>query len=196
MLLGEHTHTLDVRNRLTLPAVFRESLGERMVVTRGPYEGCCFLYALDDFRAVTERLDALPPLQESVLEIQRLTLSSATEVMQDNHGRITIPPELRYTAGIEKHVVVAGIFDHVEVWNHEAWREELHRIESSAIQVADRLAGAGIRPTAERVAQLLGNLLGIEEWRALIKDELAREARDDVLESVRELIDDGERGNS
>ena len=44
MLLGEYAHTLDDKNRLTLPAKFRESFVDGGVVTRG-LDGCLYLFA-------------------------------------------------------------------------------------------------------------------------------------------------------
>src|SRR4029450_13931843 len=48
MLLGEFEHTLDDKNRLTLPARFRESLAEGVVVTRG-MDGCLYAYSRADW---------------------------------------------------------------------------------------------------------------------------------------------------
>jgi MraZ protein len=43
MLLGEHEHTIDDKNRLTLPAKFRRAFLDGVVVTRG-MDGCLYAY--------------------------------------------------------------------------------------------------------------------------------------------------------
>ena len=37
-------------------------------------------------------------------------------------------------------VVVAGVRDHLEIWDGAAWRKELEEVEGSAEDVAERLA--------------------------------------------------------
>ena len=140
MLLGEYDHTIDDKNRLTLPARFREQLAEGVVVTRG-MDGCLYAYPRAHWH---ERLHArvaeLDPLSREGRKIQRHFFSGAAEAELDKQGRIMIPaPLLRY-AGLERDVVVAGVHDHLEIWDRETWRRELNEVEGSAEHVAERLA--------------------------------------------------------
>jgi MraZ protein len=140
MLLGEYEHTIDDKNRLTLPAKFREAMAEGVVVTRG-MDGCLYAYArnewLDRFQS---RVGGLDPLQPEARKLQRHFFSGAAEAEPDRQGRIMIPaPLLRY-AGLSRDVVVAGVHDHLEIWDREAWRRELNAVEGSAEHVAERLA--------------------------------------------------------
>jgi MraZ protein len=140
MLLGEYDHTIDDKNRLTLPARFREQLAGGVVVTRG-MDGCLYAYPRADWH---ERLHArvaeLDPLSREGRKIQRHFFSGAAEAELDKQGRIMIPaPLLRY-AGLERDVVVAGVHDHLEIWDRETWRRELNEVEGSAEHVAERLA--------------------------------------------------------
>ena len=58
MLLGEHEHTIDDKNRLTLPARFRAAFAEGVVLTRG-MDGCLYAYRRDDWdKLVDSRLGA------------------------------------------------------------------------------------------------------------------------------------------
>ena len=57
MLLGEYAHTIDDKNRLTLPAKFRESFADGGVVTRG-LDGCLYLYASGEWAAILSRRSA------------------------------------------------------------------------------------------------------------------------------------------
>jgi MraZ protein len=140
MLLGEYEHTIDDKNRLTLPARFREAMADGVVVTRG-MDGCLYAYPrgdwLEQFQA---RVAALDPLSGEGRKLQRHFFSGAAEAELDKQGRIMIPgPLLRY-AGLEREVVVAGIHDHLEIWDRESWRRELNEVEGSAEHVAERLA--------------------------------------------------------
>jgi MraZ protein len=140
MLLGEYEHTIDDKNRLTLPAKFREELAAGVVVTRG-MDGCLYAYTRSEWlERFQSRLGGLDPLQPEARKLQRHFFSGAAEAEPDKQGRIMIPgPLLRY-AGLSRDVVVAGVHDHLEIWDREAWRRELNEVEGSAEHVAQRLA--------------------------------------------------------
>jgi division/cell wall cluster transcriptional repressor MraZ len=51
-----------------------------------------------------------------------------------------IPAALIEHAKLGREVVVAGVYDHLEIWDRPAWRKELAEVEGSAEDVAERLA--------------------------------------------------------
>ena len=140
MLLGEHEHTLDDKNRLTLPAKFRAAFAGGVVVTRG-MDGCLYVYRRHDWDALVEnRLAGLDPLSQEGRRVQRFFFSGASEVEPDKQGRVMIPAALLGHAGLGREVVVAGVRDHLEIWDRAKWRQELKEVEGSAEDVAERLA--------------------------------------------------------
>jgi MraZ protein len=140
MLLGEHAHTIDDKNRLTLPARFRHVFGAGIVVTRG-MDGCLFAYTRDDWeRLVQDRLATLDPLSKEGRRMQRFFFSAALESDLDKQGRVILPAALLEHAKLGRDVVVAGVHDHLEIWDRDAWRRELAEVEGSAEDVAERLA--------------------------------------------------------
>ena len=140
MLLGEFEHTIDDKNRLTLPARFRDAMSDGVVVTRG-MDGCLYAYPRGDWQErFQSRVAGLDPLSIEGRKLQRHFFSGAAEAEPDKQGRIMIPPPLLRYAGLERDVVVAGIHDHLEIWDRETWRRELNEVEGSAEHVAERLA--------------------------------------------------------
>jgi MraZ protein len=140
LLLGEYEHTIDDKNRLTLPAKFREELAGGVVVTRG-MDGCLFVYSAEHWRERFQaRVGGLDQLQREGRKLQRHFFSGAGEAELDKQGRIMIPSALLRYAGLSRDVVVAGVSDHLEIWDREAWRRELNEVEGSAEHVAERLA--------------------------------------------------------
>jgi MraZ protein len=140
MLLGEYAHTLDDKNRLTLPAKFRESFVGGGIVTRG-LDGCLYLFARQQWEdLVAGRLSELDPLLEETRLMNRYFFSGAAEAEPDKQGRINLPPALIEHARLGREVVVAGVQDHLEIWDRAAWREHLKQVEGSAHHVAERLA--------------------------------------------------------
>ena len=140
MLLGEYEHTIDDKSRLTLPARFRQAFTEGVVVSRG-LDGCLYAYPRADWtRAIEARLAELDPLSKETRRLQRYFYSGAAEGELDKQGRIGIPGALLEHAQLVRDVVVAGVHDHLEIWDRDAWRRELAEVEGSAEDVAERLA--------------------------------------------------------
>jgi MraZ protein len=139
MLLGEHDHTLDDKNRLTLPAKLREGFGDGVVVTRG-MDGCLYVYAAEDWRGTADRIRALDSLSRESRMMQRHFFSGAVRADLDKQGRMVLPASLLEGAGISRDVTVAGVYDHLEIWDRAKWRVHLHEVEGSAEDVAERLA--------------------------------------------------------
>lgn len=140
MLLGEHEHTIDDKNRLTLPARFRQAFADGVVVTRG-LDGCLYAYTRADWTGLIEsRLKELDPLSHEGRQLQRFFFAGASEADLDKQGRIMIPAPLIESAGLGREVVVAGVYDHLEIWDRAAWRKQMKEVEGSAEHVAERLA--------------------------------------------------------
>ena len=140
MLLGEYEHTIDDKNRLTLPARFRQVFGDGIVVTRG-MDGCLFAYTRGDWdHLVRGRLATLDPLSKEGRRMQRHFFSAAIEADLDKQGRVILSAALLEHAKLGRDVVVAGVNDHLEIWDRAAWRRELAEVEGSAEHVAERLA--------------------------------------------------------
>jgi MraZ protein len=139
MFLGEHEHTLDEKGRLTLPAKLRDSFPEGLVLTRG-MDGCVYAYAKGDWADLAARLSGLDLLSRDDRMIQRHFFSGAAEVVPDRQGRVMIPAPLAAHAKLGREVVVAGVYDHLEIWDRAAWRAQIADVEGRAEDVAERLA--------------------------------------------------------
>jgi len=140
MLLGEYEHTIDDKNRLTLPAKFRQAFVDGIVVTRG-LDGCLYAFTRTDWQRLVEtQLGTLDLLSKEGRLMARHFFSAAIEAELDKQGRVMIPAALGESAKLGKDVVVAGVFDHLEIWNRTTWREQLKEVEGSAEHVAERLA--------------------------------------------------------
>jgi MraZ protein len=140
MLLGEYEHTIDDKSRLTLPARFRQAFTEGVVVSRG-LDGCLYAYPRADWTtAIEARLAVLDPLSKETRRLQRYFYSGAAEGELDKQGRIGIPGALLEHAQLVRDVVVAGVHDHLEIWDRASWRRELSEVDGSAEHVAERLA--------------------------------------------------------
>jgi MraZ protein len=135
MFMGEYTHSLDDKGRLTIPARFREELAYGAVLTRG-YDRYLLLYTSEAFKRITARAETLTPTNPENRALLRLTFSGAAEVVPDRQGRIVVPPYLREYAGIDSECVVVGVGHFVEVWSKDGWNEQLQKLNDPAINAA------------------------------------------------------------
>jgi MraZ protein len=140
MLLGQYEHTIDDKSRLTLPAKFRVAFAEGIVVTAG-MDGCLAAYSPEGWQnLVSGDLASLHPLSKEGRRMQRFFFASASEGMLDKQGRVMLPAPLVKHAKLGRDVVVAGVNDHLEIWDRAAWEREFAEVEGSAEDVAERLA--------------------------------------------------------
>jgi MraZ protein len=143
MFIGTYEHTIDEKSRLTLPARFREALGDGVVLARG-LDGNVAVYPRETWKMTVEaRISALDPLSREARELRRFFFSGAADADLDRQGRVLVPAALTRHAGLERDVVVAGNYDHLELWSRTAWEQHLHAVEGSAEHAAERLAAHG-----------------------------------------------------
>jgi MraZ protein len=139
MLLGTHEHTIDDKNRLTLPARFRRAFTDGVVVSRG-IERCLRAYPLPEWERLQERLAELDTFSSEARRMRRHFYSGAVAGELDKQGRMVLPASLLQLAGIDREVTVTGVYDHLEIWDRARWREHRHELEGSAEHVAERIA--------------------------------------------------------
>jgi transcriptional regulator MraZ len=140
MLLGEFEHTVDDKNRLTLPARFRAAMAGGVVLTRG-LDACVEAYPVDGWTKLVEsRLSGLNPLSKETRILERFYYTGAIEAQPDKQGRVMLAPALIEHARLGREVVVVGMRDRLEIWDRAAWRAQLKEVMGSAEDVAERLA--------------------------------------------------------
>ena len=143
MLLGEYQHNLDVKGRMAIPAKFRDKLSAGAIITRG-IDNCLFVFANAEWDTLAKKLIALPLAQAHSRAFVRLMLSGASDVEIDHQGRILIPDYLRKYAGLKKSVIVAGLYNRVEIWDEASWQTYKAKTESSSEEIAEKLGELGI----------------------------------------------------
>lgn len=143
MFLGEYQHSLDSKARITIPSRFRDALGEHFIATKG-LDNCIFLYPLEEWKLIEEKLHALPLTRADVRSFVRFFFSGASELEIDKQGRTVLSSNLRNYAGIEREVTIIGVGSRIEIWSTEKWRNYNESAESSFAQIAENLVDLGI----------------------------------------------------
>ena len=141
MFLGEYEHTIDDKNRLTLPARFRDALAGGVVLTRGLDE-CLDVYPRSDWDALVEaRLAPLDPFSKEARDLKRFFFSAASDAELDKQGRVLVPPALhpaRASSGARSSWRASTTTSRSGIAT--AWADNVTKVEGSADDVAERLA--------------------------------------------------------
>jgi MraZ protein len=120
---GTFDHTLDAKNRLTIPAKFRASLADGVVLAKG-IERCVQVWTPRAFDAyVSTALAGLNPLSEQARKLNRFFAANSLDVELDSAGRVMVPGFLLEHGELQKDVVVTGAGDCLEVWGRVAWAD-------------------------------------------------------------------------
>lgn len=138
MFIGEYTHTLDPKNRISLPARFRKNLGRTVVLTRG-LDRCLYVYPKRDWEREAKMHAAHADGTAAGRGLARLFLAGAMEAEVDSAGRVLIPDHLKHFATLRQKAVVAGVANRVEIWDETAWKKYTTAIERDADAYAEQL---------------------------------------------------------
>ena len=136
MLYGEYQHNLDAKGRVTIPAKFREDLGDKFYVCKG-LDKCLFVLSEEGWQKMMTGISALPAAQST--KLQRFFFAGAAEAEPDKQGRVLLPQSLRDYAGLSKETTVIGTGTRAEIWDTEAWNA--YMASQSDDDIRDALEG-------------------------------------------------------
>ncbi|SMP46604.1 division/cell wall cluster transcriptional repressor MraZ [Anoxynatronum buryatiense] len=143
MFIGEYSHTIDTKGRLSMPARFREILGESFIATKG-LDQSLFVYPMEEWRILEDKLKQLPLTNQNARAFVRFFFSGATECELDPQGRIRIPANLREHAELEKEIVIIGAGTRVEIWSQHVWSNYIDDENLSYDEIAGKMQELGI----------------------------------------------------
>ena len=143
MFIGEYQHSLDDKGRLQVPVKFRSDLKVGAVVTRG-LDNCLFLYTRRAWEELAKRLANLPISRANTRAFALLMLAGAMDVEIDSQGRVLLPDYLRHYASLKRQVVVAGLYNRLEIWDKIRWQNYKRSTEKDSGDIAEALAELGV----------------------------------------------------
>jgi MraZ protein len=143
MFIGEYQHSIDPKKRLAVPVKFRAELKKKVVVTRG-LDKCLFIYPSDVWEELAGKLGTMPVGESSTRSFIRIMLAGAVDMDVDKQGRILIPDYLKSYAGLHKNVVIAGLYNRLEIWDETSWKEYKQKAEKNTDEIAEQLGKLGV----------------------------------------------------
>lgn len=144
MLIGEYTHTIDDKNRVSLPSKIRSLMGKKIVITPG-LDQCLFAFTLKEWERIAQKLsENSSMLSSDMRSFTRYMFGGASEVEVDAIGRVLVPDFLRDRANLKTKVVLIGVQNRLEIWNEKSWDLYKRQVEKQADGLAEKLSGLGI----------------------------------------------------
>ena len=144
MLIGEYIHTIDDKNRVSMPFKFRKELGKKIIITPGLGQ-CLFIFTAKEWEKVSKKLsdseNDLSFLKADQRSFNRYMFGRAAEVEIDSVGRMMIPEFLQEGIKLRDKAAIIGVKDRIEVWNEKAWSEQKEKIGREAESLAEKLSG-------------------------------------------------------
>ncbi len=143
MLIGQYTHELDPKKRLTLPAKWRKDLGKKVVITNG-LDSSLFIFTEKEWNTIAQKLAQTGFGNADSRSFNRVMLAHAFEVDIDAAGRILIPDPLKESAHLTSKVVLAGMYSRIELWDEEGWKKYSAKALGEADALASKLSDLGM----------------------------------------------------
>ena len=137
MFMGEYHHNIDEKGRIVLPGKFRENR-TKIVVTRG-LEKCLYLYTMEDWEKVVNKLNELPFTKKDARTFMRSFFAGASVCEFDKMGRINITSPLVSYANLTKECVVIGVNDRIEIWDKDLFESFMNDNSSKLEEIAENL---------------------------------------------------------
>jgi MraZ protein len=143
MLIGQYEHTIDAKNRMSLPAKFRGELGDAVIITAG-LDGCLSVFTQEGWKEESAKWNNSTIARVEERSVARVMLGNATEVVFDKLGRVLLPNYLKKMAGLDKNVVICGLLNRLEIWDAVKWMEYSKNAEKEVEENVSKLGNLGI----------------------------------------------------
>ncbi len=138
---GQYEHSLDSKDRLTVPAKFRKDLSDRAVIVKGP-DVCLWLMTEKAFDSLSEQYIAPhSPFGNNARKMRRLFNSGAADGELDSAGRVSIPKNLIEAADLDGACTVIGAGEYLEIWNTGEWDREQQKLQAEFPEIAEGMSG-------------------------------------------------------
>ncbi len=140
MLLGEFRHNLDAKNRIFIPAKYREELGDTFVISISYRENCLRVYSVEAWEGLIDQIRKMNGKEKD--KIIRALTRRGVQAGADAQGRIILTPDQVAYAGIVKNACIVGCGDYAEIWSDENYNRMTE--EESIDEIRDLLESFGL----------------------------------------------------
>ena len=140
---GTHEHTLDAKNRLTIPSGERHKFEDGVVLFEGA-ERCIEIWTPRGWDAfVDESLAGRSRLSADTRELSRQFGRRSTRTTLDTAGRVLLNERQIANAGLGRDVTLYGASACIEIWDRAAADAKDDERGETFTELAERMAREG-----------------------------------------------------
>ena len=130
MFLGEYSHSIDEKGRLTIPARYRQLLAQGAYITQG-FDHNLMVLRPATFDSMKKKVSEMSFTKPQVRELNRFLFSRAELIEPDGSGRILIPQFLRDWIKLDGEAMVVGAGSYFEIWPPAIWKKQIEHTQES-----------------------------------------------------------------
>ena len=131
---GEFRHTLDEKNRITIPSRWRGDGGEEFIILPEPQHQFLLVMSPEEFSRMSVEAQNNSSLSARDRRIfSRHLHSRAEHGTSDRQGRLVLPEDMCRTLGLKGEVALVGGHGRFEIWNLQKWKRA-HEEETATYQ--------------------------------------------------------------
>ena len=134
---------MDLKGRIAVPVKFRSSLNTQAVITHG-LDKSLFIYPKQEWETIAAKVAAMPLSKANSRAFARLMLAGAWDIELDKLGRMIVPEYLRKFANLTRKVVAAGLYNRIEIWDEQAWKDYKLSSERESTAIVEGLGELGV----------------------------------------------------
>jgi len=121
---GEFRHSMDAKNRVTIPSRWRRGEIDEFFAIPNLEGGFLMVMPPGEFKRLAEKVEhdeSLTPAERR--RFIRQFSSRAQNVSSDKQGRIVLPDEQCKLLSLRSEVVLVGNYSRFEIWSPESWQK-------------------------------------------------------------------------
>lgn len=130
MFIGTFEHNIDGKNRVFIPAEFREELGQSFVCKLYPSKQhpSIQLYKKEDYKNQTQVPVIGRPHPDKMRDALAASFLVANSTTCDSHGRISLNSVITKRARIDGKCIFVGFGEYIEIMSPEVYESYIDKI--------------------------------------------------------------------
>ena len=138
---GEFRHSIDEKNRITIPSRWRRIEGEDLIILPEALQQYLLVMSHEEFGRMSRQAEAEPSVSARDRRVfLRQLHSRAQHGAADKQGRLVLPEDLCKQLGLKGEVALVGGRGRFEIWNLQRWKRA-HEEEAPTYQHVANVIG-------------------------------------------------------
>ena len=131
---GEFRHSIDEKNRITIPSRWRRNEGEEFIILPEPHGQFLLVMSSGEFDRMSAQAESDGSISARDRRIFLRQLHSRAEHgLSDRQGRLVLPEDCCKQLGLKGEIALVGGRGRFEIWNLQKWKRA-HEEETPTYQ--------------------------------------------------------------